>query len=400
MEYLKSQLLQKERLVKQKDNQIFKLQVELSSGKKELSTSRAYIAKLEGDIKDLEHSMQIQNQKQQKEFKVEENFTNRNCTNGNTVSEYENIKNLLLEQRVRHLELELVKYDNKIDNLSDKLIDLKLEHGNGQRNRRTKKQYQDGFKTFDYNYKHLCTDDKNSDFNCELNNHISDFNILTNFRSDEIEDDENNGRNLKLDNDQEVEVNEIVTGNCITKGNDILNNNSTFFRERQSYEKASLYSDKEKTPRKNRSFLHFTEKEDGKTTSKTAESISRKTTQYEGKSSDETQSNDATAPCDISNRVPETVRVNIGKVNTDKFTILTFNFEGFMSSKLYFNLLTKRADIILLQEYWRHCRESKSIQENSENYICSIKSFDDDIIESPLERKRGHAGVPFVIVKH
>ena len=247
--------------------------------------------------------------------------------------------------------------------------------------------------SFDYNYKHLCTDDKNSDFNCELNNHISDFNILTNFRSDEIEDDENNGRNLKLDNDQEVEVNEIVTGNCITKGNDILNNNSTFFRERQSYEKASLYSDKEKTPRKNRSFLHFTEKEDGKTTSKTAESISRKTTQYEGKSSDETQSNDATAPCDISNRVPETVRVNIGKVNTDKFTILTFNFEGFMSSKLYFNLLTKRADIILLQEYWRHCRESKSIQENSENYICSIKSFDDDIIESPLERKRGHAGV-------
>ena len=60
---------------------------------------------------------------------------------------------------------------------------------------------------------------------------------------------------------------------------------------------------------------------------------------------------------------------------------------------LYFNLLTKRADIILLQEHWLHCRESKSIQEYTENYICSIKCFDDDIVESPLERKRGHAGV-------
>ena len=85
VEYLKSQLLQKERLVKQKDNPIFKLQVEHSSGKKELSTSRAYIVKLEGDIKDPEHSLQIQ--KQLKESKVEEN-----CINGNTVSEYENIK--------------------------------------------------------------------------------------------------------------------------------------------------------------------------------------------------------------------------------------------------------------------------------------------------------------------
>lgn len=64
-----------------------------------------------------------------------------------------------------------------------------------------------------------------------------------------------------------------------------------------------------------------------------------------------------------------------------------------MSNKLYFNLLTKRADIILLQEYWLHCRESKSIQEYTENYICSVKSFYDDIVESPLGRKRGHAGV-------
>ena len=79
----------------------------------------------------------------------------------------------MLEQRVRHLELELVKYDNKIDVLTDKLIDLKLERGNGQRNGRTKRQYQDGFKRFDYNYmyKHSCTDDKYSDINCELNSH-------------------------------------------------------------------------------------------------------------------------------------------------------------------------------------------------------------------------------------
>ena len=76
----------------------------------------------------------------------------------------------------------------------------------------------------------------------------------------------------------------------------------------------------------------------------------------------------------------ETVGGNIGKVNTDKLTILTFNIEGFMSNKLYFNLLTKRADIILLQEHWLHCRESKSIQEYTENYICSVKNFDDDIV--------------------
>ena len=114
---------------------------------------------------------------------------------------------------------------------------------------------------------------------------------------------------------------------------------------------------------------------------------------YEGKSNDETQSNDTTAPCDLGNHMPETVGVNIGNVNTDKINILTFNIEGFMSNKLYFDLLTKRADIILLQEHWLHCRESKSIQEYTENYICSIKCFDDDIVESPLERKRGHAGV-------
>jgi len=134
-------------------------------------------------------------------------------------------------RELRHLELEQVKYDNKINNLTDKLIDLKLERGNGQRNRRTKRHYQDGFKRFDYNYKHSCTDDKNSDINCELNSHSSDFNVLTNFRSDEIEDDENNGRNLKLDNDQEVEVNEIVTGNCVMKGNDMFINNSTFLEK-------------------------------------------------------------------------------------------------------------------------------------------------------------------------
>ena len=69
---------------------------------------------------------------------------------------------------------------------------------------------------------------KNRDINCELNSHSSDFNILSNFRSDEIEDDKNNGRRLKLDNDQEVEVKEIVTGNCVTNRNDMLINNSTF----------------------------------------------------------------------------------------------------------------------------------------------------------------------------
>jgi hypothetical protein len=42
----------------------YKLQTEMSALKKELSTSRAYAIKFENDIRDVEHSLKIQKQKQ------------------------------------------------------------------------------------------------------------------------------------------------------------------------------------------------------------------------------------------------------------------------------------------------------------------------------------------------
>lgn len=62
MNMLKLKLTQKEKSNKQKDSQIYKLQIESSSLKKDLSTSRAYAIKLEHDIRELEQSLHIQKQ--------------------------------------------------------------------------------------------------------------------------------------------------------------------------------------------------------------------------------------------------------------------------------------------------------------------------------------------------
>lgn len=62
MNMLKLKLTQKEKSNKQKDSQIYKLQTESSSLKKDLSTSRAYAIKLEHDIRELEQSLHIQKQ--------------------------------------------------------------------------------------------------------------------------------------------------------------------------------------------------------------------------------------------------------------------------------------------------------------------------------------------------
>ncbi|CAC5364479.1 unnamed protein product [Mytilus coruscus] len=45
-----------------------------------------------------------------------------------------------MEQRVRSLEFELLKQDNKISNLSDKFIDFKIEHDRKQQRTRKNKQ--------------------------------------------------------------------------------------------------------------------------------------------------------------------------------------------------------------------------------------------------------------------
>lgn len=73
--------------------------------------------------------------------------------------------------------------------------------------------------------------------------------------------------------------------------------------------------------------------------------------------------------------------------------ILSFNIESFTSNKLYLDTLSKRADIILLQEHWLYEREKYLLEEYLSNFICAIKCFDEDLVNDPIERKRGHAGV-------
>jgi len=60
IDYLKQKLVQKDKTIKQKDSQNYKLQTEMSALKKELSTSRAYVIKIENDIREVEHSLKIQ----------------------------------------------------------------------------------------------------------------------------------------------------------------------------------------------------------------------------------------------------------------------------------------------------------------------------------------------------
>jgi hypothetical protein len=40
------------------------------------------------------------------------------------------MKSWVLEQRIRELELEVLRQDNKLNNLSDKMIDLRIDNSN------------------------------------------------------------------------------------------------------------------------------------------------------------------------------------------------------------------------------------------------------------------------------
>jgi hypothetical protein len=122
IDYLKQKLVQKDKTIKQKDNQNYKLQTEMSALKKELSTSRAYAIKLENDIREVEHSLKIQKQKQGMNEARAEN-SEKQHSNYNQ-SDNESMKNWVLEQRIRQLELEVLRQDNKLSKLSDKMIDL------------------------------------------------------------------------------------------------------------------------------------------------------------------------------------------------------------------------------------------------------------------------------------
>ncbi|CAC5422458.1 unnamed protein product [Mytilus coruscus] len=125
---LKSQLGLKDKQLKTKESLICKQDSEIKLMKKELATNRALTIKLEQDKKDLEHSLLIQQKP------------------SNTVHEpsafnrEDNSRSYAMEQRVCSLELELLKQDNKISNLSDKFIDFKIEHDRKQQRTRKNKQ--------------------------------------------------------------------------------------------------------------------------------------------------------------------------------------------------------------------------------------------------------------------
>ena len=76
----------------------------MSALKKELSTSRAYAIKLENDIRDVEHSLNIQKQKQGMNDARADN-SEKQHSNYNQ-PDNESMKSWVLEQRIRQLELE------------------------------------------------------------------------------------------------------------------------------------------------------------------------------------------------------------------------------------------------------------------------------------------------------
>jgi hypothetical protein len=101
IDYLKQKLVHRDKSIKQKDSQSYKLQTEMSALKKELSTSRAYAIKLENDIRDVEHSLKIQKQKQgmndARADNCEKQHSNYNQPDN------ESMKSWVLEQRIRQL---------------------------------------------------------------------------------------------------------------------------------------------------------------------------------------------------------------------------------------------------------------------------------------------------------
>ena len=76
-------------------------------------------------------------------------------------------------------------------------------------------------------------------------------------------------------------------------------------------------------------------------------------------------------------------------------SILSFNIEGFSANKLYLEILTRRSDIIFMQEHWIHSWGKREIEDfmNILDFKSHIKCFDDNILMDPLERRHDQAGV-------
>ncbi|CAG2226312.1 DNCL2 [Mytilus edulis] len=147
IKHLKSQLGLKDKQLKTKESLICKQDSEIKLMKKELATNRALTIKLEQDKKDLEHSLLIQQQK-----------PNNTVHEPSASNREDNSRSYAMEQRVRSLEFELLKQDNKISNLADKFIDFKIDNGRKQPRTRKKKQKVFNYQTADQFKPYSCAE--------------------------------------------------------------------------------------------------------------------------------------------------------------------------------------------------------------------------------------------------
>lgn len=197
IKYLKAQLNQKDKIIKQKDCQILKLQSEILGAQNELSTSRAYSIKLEQEVQELECSIKIQKQTQSsRKQSVESN-------------ENDNMKSWYLEQRVKQLEFEVVRQDNKISNLSDKFLDLKIESRTVQSRRPNRTNRVKNFKRNearnDPNTYEYCDQNIHNNECMSLYNSFSEMNME--FRCDESEENQAHAEEHKLNDNNTCNIN-------------------------------------------------------------------------------------------------------------------------------------------------------------------------------------------------
>ena len=89
--------------------------------KKNIVTNRSYTIKLEQDIVDLETSLKIQ--KQKNKINSQEGSLYREHPN----EQYEHTKTLLLEQRIKTMENEILKQDSEMNLFIDNLMDMNME---------------------------------------------------------------------------------------------------------------------------------------------------------------------------------------------------------------------------------------------------------------------------------
>ena len=97
---------------------------DISNLQKGLSTSRSYIITLESDKLDLEHSLRIHEQKLATNSapKYDDHLQSDTCYNpcNRTHVEQESITTWMLEQRIKQLQYEIVKHDNRVMHLQNK----------------------------------------------------------------------------------------------------------------------------------------------------------------------------------------------------------------------------------------------------------------------------------------